>query len=288
MADLLFTKLIVGGQTYVIPEVNENQSGLLTAEDYKKFKEMAETGGQPNVIESVKVNGTALSIASKAVDILIAAGTQNGSLSVNGKDILITGLAALAFKSQISQTDLDAALDAVIKAKAEQTAVTEINNILTTLQGDGTTGSIKKMISDAIDTFASDVNDNGKIDKIAEVLKWFNEVDEDGSGKELIADVQGLKKILIGIGGTSEPATVQAYVAQELNKLTLSSISGLEQALGEKVDKVPGKELSTNDFTNELKDKLNGIDTGATKNTASYDSATLTLTLTGFSAAASA
>lgn len=285
MADLNVTAFVIDGQKFVIPQVSESKPGLMTPELLTKINQLTETGGEPNAINTVKVNGAALSIVSKAVDILIAPGTQDGSLSVNNKDVLITGLAALAYKSQISQTDLDAALDAVIKAKAEQTSVNEINSTLATLQGDGTAGSIKKMILDEFNSLINDVNDNGKIDKIGEVLKWFNEVDEDGSGKELIADVQALKKILTGIGGTSEPATVQAYVAAELNKLTLSSIQGLETALADKVDKVQGKGLSTNDFTTELMNKLNGIAAGATKVSWSHDADTQTLTLTGLAQA---
>ena len=39
--------------------------------------------------------------------------------------------------------------------------------------------------------------------------------------------------------------------------------SELESRLNEKVDKETGKGLSTNDFTNTLKDKLDGIEEGA-------------------------
>lgn len=38
----------------------------------------------------------------------------------------------------------------------------------------------------------------------------------------------------------------------------------VEQALQNKVDKVEGKTLSTNDFTNEYKNKIDGIEAGAT------------------------
>ena len=76
------------------------------------------TGGQANVLEGVKVNGTALAIAEKMVDILIGAGSANGTIAVNGVDVAITGLQALAFKAQVSEADLDAALTAVIAAKA--------------------------------------------------------------------------------------------------------------------------------------------------------------------------
>lgn len=58
------------------------------------------TKGEISKVESkslvgVKVNGVALAIADKMVDILIASGTANGTLAVNGKDVAVTGLAAL-------------------------------------------------------------------------------------------------------------------------------------------------------------------------------------------------
>ena len=88
-----------------------NTNSLLTLGGLKtyaqKVKQEADTlasrvtalegvGAQANVLESVKVNGVALAIAQKAVDILIATGATNGTLSVNGADNAVKGLAALA------------------------------------------------------------------------------------------------------------------------------------------------------------------------------------------------
>ena len=76
------------------------------------------TGGEANLLEGVKVNGTALTITDKMVDILIAAGEENGTISVNGAAVAITGLAGLAYKSEISEAELSEALKASIAAKA--------------------------------------------------------------------------------------------------------------------------------------------------------------------------
>lgn len=46
-----------------------------------------------------------------------------------------------------------------------------------------------------------------------------------------------------------------------------NAIEQISESLNEKVDKVQGKQLSTNDLTTELLEKLNGIDEGAQKNT---------------------
>ena len=75
-------------------------------------------GGEPNLLEGVKVNGQALTITDKMVDILIAAGDENGTIKVNGAAVAITGLASLAYKSEISEAELSEALKASIAAKA--------------------------------------------------------------------------------------------------------------------------------------------------------------------------
>lgn len=98
-------------------------------------------GGEPNVLEGVKVNGTALAIADKMVDILVATGSANGSIEVNGTDISIAGLAALAYKSEISETELAAALKTKLNNKA---------NSATTLSGYGITDAYTKAQVDGI------------------------------------------------------------------------------------------------------------------------------------------
>ena len=78
------------------------------------------TGGEANILEGVKVNGQALTITDKMVDLLIAAGEENGTISVNGAAVAITGLAGLAYKSEITEDELGEALKASIAAKATQ------------------------------------------------------------------------------------------------------------------------------------------------------------------------
>ena len=74
--------------------------------------------GEANILEGVKVNGAALAISDKMVDILIASGEENGTISVNGAAVAIKGLAALAYKSEITEDELGEALKASIAAKA--------------------------------------------------------------------------------------------------------------------------------------------------------------------------
>ena len=68
----------------------------------------------------------------------------------------------------------------------------------------------------------------------------------------------------------NEPQNDFTKFLQQINSFKGSletRMSGIEQTLSEKVDKVTGKELSANDFTDTLKSKLDGIESGAQKNT---------------------
>ena len=147
MADLKVTRFVIGGQSFVIPPAAADQEGLMSANDFKKLSGI-ETGAQGNVLEGVKVNGVALSIASKIVDILIATGSANGTVSVQGVDVPIKGLAALAYKANVSADELDAALKAIIDAKAESSTVANLSGKIDIINGSGT-GSISKAITDA-------------------------------------------------------------------------------------------------------------------------------------------
>lgn len=93
------------------------------------------TGGEANVLEGVKVNGQALAITDKMVDILIASGEENGTISVNGAAVAITGLQSLAYKANISESDLDEALKASIAAKATNADLEALTVRVTTAEG---------------------------------------------------------------------------------------------------------------------------------------------------------
>ena len=108
-----------------------------------KVEGLISTGGEANVLEGVKVNGNALAITDKMVDIMTAAGEENGTLSVNGAAVAITGLQALAYKAKVSEADLDDALLASIAAKATAAdlsaltvRVSDAEGKITEIQGD--------------------------------------------------------------------------------------------------------------------------------------------------------
>lgn len=284
MADLKVTRFVIGGESFVIPAAASDQAGLMSPEDFNKLAGIS-AGAETNVLEGVKVNGVALSIASKIVDILIATGSTNGTISVQGTDVPIRGLAALAYKANVSADELDAALKAVIDAKAESSEVSTLSGKIDTLNGTGS-GSVSKAITDAFNDFATKVSDDGVVNSYKELIDWAAE--HGGEAAQMTAAITNIENLLTGIGGEGDPATVKAAIAAAINDLNIGNYytkTEVDTALNGKVSKEDGKGLSQNDFTNAFKSKLDGIQAGATANTVAYDAATQTVTLSGFSVA---
>lgn len=183
-----------------------------------KVEGLITAGGEPNKLEGIKVNGTLLTLTDKIADILIRESTANGNISVNNVDVPIHGLAALAYKSEVGEGDLAAALKAILDAKAKQSDL----DILT---GDGE-GSINKKIDAAINKFATDVTDDKVVNSYKELIDWVAqhgpEATKMASGisenKTAIANL----KTLVGTlpeGATS--TTVVAYITEAINALSI-------------------------------------------------------------------
>lgn len=200
-------------------------------------------GSQANVLEGVKVNGTALAIANKMVDILIATGSKNGSISVNGADVAIKGLAALAFKAKVSQSDLDDALAAVLEGKADKA---------TTLDGYGITNAYTK---DEINA------------KISAVYK--------PAGSVAFAELPSLSESILGnVYNVTDAFTTTANFVEDAGNKHPKGTNVVVVKVGDAykydvlsgyVEKEAGKGLSDENFTAALKDKLDGIAAGANK-----------------------
>lgn len=186
-------------------------------------------GGQANVLEGVKVNGTALSIAEKMVDILIATGTANGTLSVNGKDVAIKGLAALAYKAQVSEADLDSALTAVLAAKAAKADVD-------TLIGSDAGKSARTIANEELTKQLIPEDAQESLNTLTEIAAWIQE--HPGDASAMNAAIAKLNEIAAGIGGEEDDyATVMAAIegkitaamagiAQGATKVEKSEING--------------------------------------------------------------
>ena len=139
-----------------------------------RVEEIISEGGEPNVIEVVKRNGTALPITSKAVDVAVP--TKTSELSNDGDGSVpfattvnaTTGAAGLMSASDKTKLEgIEAGAEANVQANWTQTSATAddfIKNKPTKLSdftndGDGTTGS-----KYATEKYVGD--NGGKIDKI--------------------------------------------------------------------------------------------------------------------------
>ena len=209
------------------------------------------TGGQPNVIEGVNVNGSLLTLTGKIADILIKESTANGKISVNNVDVAVHGLAALAYKANVAYDDLATALKNLIDSKAAQSD-------LDTLTGTGD-GSIQKMIDAAINKFATDVTDDDVVNSYKELIDWVAKHGPEATkmaqgisdNKTAIAD---LKKFVGELPKGATSKTVVDYIAEAINAIGIGDYAktadvntaladyykktDVDTALGKKADKV--------------------------------------------------
>ena len=139
-----------------------------------RVDELVTAGGEPNVLVGVKVNGTALAIAEKMVDILIATGATNGTLAVNGVNVAVKGLAALAYKAQVSESDLDTALKAVLDAKASGAD-------LATLIGEDTGKSARTIANEELTKQLIPESAKDSLDTLTEIAQWIQDHPDDAS-----------------------------------------------------------------------------------------------------------
>lgn len=180
----------------------------------EKFK--AENAKNVNILEGVKVNGVALDITQKMVDILIATGTANGTLAVNGVDVAIKGLAALAYKAQVSESDLDSALTAVLAAKAAKADVD-------TLIGSDTGKSVRTIANEELAAQLIPEDAQESLNTLTEIANWIQDHPNDAAAMN--AAIAALQGIVDGIGGEGDDyATVMAAIEGKLTA-ALANIS---------------------------------------------------------------
>ena len=208
-------------------EIDKVDSKVTTLSDRVDTLEGA--GGQANVLEGVKVNGTALKIVDKIVDILIATGATNGTLAVNGIDVPVKGLAALAYKAQVSEADLDSALTAVLAAKAAKADVD-------TLIGSDAGKSARTIANEELTKQLIPEDAQESLNTLTEIAAWIQEHPDDASAMN--AAIAKLNEIAAGIGGEEDDyATVMAAIegkitaamagiAQGATKVEKSEING--------------------------------------------------------------
>lgn len=148
-------------------------------------------------IKDAKSAGTTAQAAVAALDTKVGAVTE-------GKTVV-----QMISEAQSAATYNDAAVKADIKKNTDAIGV---------LNGSGT-GSVKKIVDDAINKFSTDISDDNVVNSYKELIDW---VATHGSEAATMASaITALQAIVNGIGDEGEKATVIAYVNDAIAALNI-------------------------------------------------------------------
>lgn len=243
MADLKTLKtLVIGGVSYNIGWSENDFTAALKA----KLEGISE-GAQVNVIETITMNGQALAVTEKAVDLgnLQKALTAGTGISIAEDGTIATTLDVAAFK-------VVAELPAAPEAGNE-------NKIHVVLDADSTQEG---------NQYAEYLWVNGAWELVGK-FKADMDLSAYAKTETVNAQIEAVNQSI-----ATNRSEVDAAVALKADK------TYVDEELAKKVDKEEGKGLSTNDYTTLEKEKLAAITAEANKVTPSYEEATSTLTIT--------
>ena len=194
-------------------------------------------GVQENVIETVKVNGTALTVTAKAVNI---------------------DLTDYALKSDIAGGLRVKGSVANFAALPSNATVGDMYNV-TTAGGTDENGVAIKAGDNVVKTETGWDNFGGTVD-------LSNYVQKDGAKVLSTEDfTTAYKTKLDGIEADADVNIIES-VKVDGTALTVDANKAVNIDLSGKVDKIAGKGLSTEDYTTAEKTKLSGVETGAQVN----------------------
>lgn len=188
-----------------------------------RIDDLVTAGGEPNVLESVKVNGVALSVVQKAVDILIAQGGANGTIAVNGTDVAVKGLQALAFKSEVAESDLAAALQTLINSKANGSDLTTLSGQVSTLIGSDTGKSARTIANEELAAQLIPATADEALDTLQEIAAWIQDHPDDAAA--MAADITALETLTAGF---AEGTTIKDYIDTQVGGVSsnLNTLAG--------------------------------------------------------------
>ena len=235
-------------------------------------------GAQTNVLESVKVNGTALTVTNKAVNVDLSAYATNTAL--DGKVDKEDGKAL----SSNDYTDDEKAKLAGIAAGAQTNVIESVkaNGEAVAVEGKAVDVTVPTKVSELTQDVAylkaADIE--GKVDKIEGKGLTTNDLTDDLKAKydKAVSDVAGLTAASgqanviesISVNGTAVEPDVNKNVAitvpTKVSALENDSKFLVAADVEGKVDKVEGKGLSSEDYTAAEKTKLAGVEAGAQVN----------------------
>lgn len=200
-------------------------------------------------------NKAAAAAAAAAANAQTAADTaQDGVNALAAKVGTVTEgktVVQMIEEAQTAATYDDTEVKASIKTNADAISV---------LNGAGE-GSVSKSINDAFNDFATKVSDDNVVNTYKELVDYA--ASHSSEFTELVGEVTTNKNAIATLNG--DEATVGS-VKKTVADAISDSEAALQTAIDGKVDKETGKGLSSNDYTNEEKTKLEGIAEGAQVN----------------------
>lgn len=224
-------KLLAQRTKTEIDAVDSKVTSLTTRVD-----DLVTAGGEPNVITAIKVNGTAQAITDKAVDITVPGYTiekaadsgDYASIYQLMKDGVATGAAINIPKDMVVQSG------SVVTLDADGAAAVGLTNA----------GTYIKLV------LANAANDTLYID-VSGLIEYVT------SGS-VAGDM-----VVINIDETTHKVTA-TITDGTITKVKLApEVQDVLDDVANKVDKVEGKGLSSNDYTDEEKAKLAAIETAS-------------------------
>jgi hypothetical protein len=182
-----------------------------------RLDDIVTSGGEPNKIEEFRVNGIAVGIANKIVDLLVAEGSTNGTVKVNNVDIAVKGLAALAFKAQVSEDDLETALKNVIAAKATKEELNAISGKVTTLVGSDADKSVRAISAEEVAKIVAGAPED--LNDLKELADWLKGHETDaaamnGAIQQNKTDIANMVALVGTLPAGAVSTTVVGYIAE--------------------------------------------------------------------------
>lgn len=227
----------LGSAAYTDSDAYDAKGAAQTAEDNAK----AHADTKDSAIAAAKKAGT------DAQDAVNALSGKVGTVA-EGKTVV-----EMISDAQAAAIYNDTEVKAGIKANAD--AITKLNGT------SAVEGSVDKKVADAINAFATKVSDDQTVNTFKELIDYA--ADHKDEYSTLSGEVQANKTAIATLNGKDTDA---GSVAKTVKDAVDAAQATLQGNIDKKVDKVEGKGLSTNDYTNDEKTKLEGIAAGAQVN----------------------
>lgn len=129
-----FNALPFHGDTISIPLANATVNGLFSKEAFTKLAGIA-SSAQVNVIESIKVNGVALTVSDKGVSFTVPTAISD----LEGADDLATAATTLAgygIEDAYTKTEVDAKVSSLFRLMGEVETEEDLDSVLSPKSGD--------------------------------------------------------------------------------------------------------------------------------------------------------